>query len=246
MKNMKEEKDKRRPDEIAEDNFLEEMLNKSENSETSLPRQKSIKNYIKLRLLSQRRWYEEKATSSKKFFINNQKVIIILGAIIPLIVALGSVFEIVNDYSAIISAFISAVIAIIAGIDKLLQPQTSWYNYRASEEILKKEEWLYLYKAGPYHDLTPEEAALLLVERVESVISADMANFIRNSEKQQENKTSETTLPTQIIDNDTLDDITEKRLEKQDDNENEEDTTEKNDTNTPNDEKKDSNNEKTE
>jgi hypothetical protein len=39
------------------------------------------------------------------------------------------------------------------------------------------EESFYLYLAGPYRGLSPADAQVLLVERVEGMIAADIARF---------------------------------------------------------------------
>ena len=131
--------------------------------------------YLKERVETQRKWYETKASMNKKTFLTYQTYIIILGALIPVLVAFEVVVPDLKEWGGPITAAISAVIAIIAGLDKLRQPQPNWFNYRANEETIKKEEWLYKYKAGQYRDLSAQEANRLLVERVESIISADIA-----------------------------------------------------------------------
>lgn len=131
--------------------------------------------YLNERVTTQRKWYEQKANENKQQFVSYQTKIIILGAIIPVLVAFESVFPCLKEYSGPIAAVISAIIAVYAGLDKLNQPQPNWFNYRANEEAMKKEEWFHQYKAGPYRDLTENEANTLLVERIENIISSDIA-----------------------------------------------------------------------
>jgi hypothetical protein len=140
--------------------------------------------YLQNRLKDQLTWYDTKATFNKRVFMNFQMTIIILGAVIPLVVVLAPIGRhlfptLPFGLTGAISAIISATISIIAGIDKLTQPQTNWYNYRAVEENLKKEEWFYKFKAGGYKGLDEKEASIVLVERVESIIAADIARFIQ-------------------------------------------------------------------
>lgn len=134
-----------------------------------------MNDYIQERVKAQREWYEKKANENKKTFLSYQTIIIILGATIPVMVAFESVFSWLEEYGGPISAVISAAISIYAGLDKLKQPQPNWFNYRTNEEILKKEEWLYKYKAGPYKNQNDEDASVAFVERIESIISADIA-----------------------------------------------------------------------
>lgn len=137
-----------------------------------------INEYVEQRLKHQQQWYEEHASTNKRMFMRYQAVIIVLGALIPVVVVLGETYTMTN-ISGPLSAAISAVISILAGIDKLQQPQTNWFNYRSNEEALKKEQWMYLFNAGPYDGLARIDADRLLVERVESIISADIARFTK-------------------------------------------------------------------
>ena len=139
--------------------------------------------YIEQRVKKQREWYEAKANANKKTFLAYQTYIIILGALIPVLVAFEVVVPELKDWGGPITALISAVIAVIAALDKLRQPQPNWFNYRANEETIKKEEWLYKYRAGQYRGLGDQEANRLLVERVESIISADIARITNLKEE---------------------------------------------------------------
>ncbi len=135
-----------------------------------------MKDYLENRLKDQKEWYRRSANANKKMFFNYQTVIIFLGAIIPIIVVLENAFgPLMMKWGSIATAIIAATISIYAGLDKLKQPQPNWFNYRANEEMIKKEEWCYKYKVGVYSGLSDDEANKLLVERVESIISADIA-----------------------------------------------------------------------
>lgn len=145
---------------------------------------KKMEEYLNERVQKQRTWYEKKANKNKKRFISYQTVIIVLGAVIPVVVVFEAIIPGLDSYGGAITAVISAIIAIYAGLDKLKRPQPNWFNYRANEESIKKEEWLFKYKAGPYKNLSDEESDILLVERVESIISADITRM--NNEKRRE------------------------------------------------------------
>jgi len=133
---------------------IEEKFNQKENKrEINL-----LTTYLKDRLVGQQKWYEGKATQNKKEFMRFQKVVIILSALIPIQVILCKAFGKIdffgwfsfdfNEHSALISACISAGLAVIAGLDKLKNPQTVWYNYRANEENLKKEFYMCIHEVG--------------------------------------------------------------------------------------------------
>ncbi len=136
-----------------------------------------MNDYLKERVEKQREWYEIKASRNKKTFFTYQTIIIILGALIPVLVTFEGAVPQLKLWAGPITALIAAVIAVIAGLDKLGQPQPNWFNYRANEETIKKEEWLYKCRAGQYRGLGDQEANRLLVERIESVVSADIARI---------------------------------------------------------------------
>ncbi|TDI86430.1 MAG: DUF4231 domain-containing protein [Caldithrix sp.] len=153
-----------------------------------------IAQYIEERLTAQQAWYEKKASANKRVFMNNQTTVIILGALIPLIVVFEPVFK-MDGWTGPLSAVIAAFIVILTGLDKLNQPQANWFNYRANEEMLKKEEWMYKFKAGPYRGVEPTEIDKVLVERVESVISSDIARFAQAEYKKDKSKDKPLTPP---------------------------------------------------
>ena len=149
-----------------------------------------MNDYLEERVKKQRDWYEVKANENKKTFISYQTVIIVLGALIPVLVAFESVIPVLKNYGGPITALISAIIVIYAGLDKLKQPQPNWFNYRANEESIKKEEWFYQYKAGPYKGVGENEAKILFIERIEGIISSDIARTTSVTEKKDENNGS--------------------------------------------------------
>ncbi len=130
--------------------------------------------YLTERVEKQQLWYEARANKSKKRFMRNQSLIIVLGAVIPLSVTVCSIYGWTNE-GAIFSALVSSIISIVAGLDKLNQPQTAWYNSRAYEESIKKEAWFYKYRAGDYNGLNDRSAQVRFIENVEGIISADIA-----------------------------------------------------------------------
>ena len=145
-----------------------------------------MEEYLEDRVEAQRKWYELKANKNKSEFFSNQTIIIILGALIPVLIAFESVSTTLKDYGGPITAIISAVIAVIAGLDKLKQPQLNWFNYRANEEAIKKEEWFHKYRAGPYRGLPDKEAEKVFIERIESIIASDIARITSIVDKVEE------------------------------------------------------------
>ena len=134
-------------------------------------------NYIKDRLEDQRKWYGHKANENKKKHHILQILIISSGALIPIINSIPYL----DVETRIISSILGGIVIIITGMTQLKKYQENWIQYRTTEEILKKEKFLYLNNAGEYSNLNEDEKHQLLVERTESVISNQNVNFFCNS-----------------------------------------------------------------
>ncbi|MDM8547734.1 DUF4231 domain-containing protein [Candidatus Venteria ishoeyi] len=153
-----------------------------------------IRHYIQQRLRYQQHWYERQASKNKRSFMRIQSIIIFLSLLIPMVVVTEPIvtlflnewmlaysqMELPMSWASIATALLSSLIAMLAGMEKLRQPQTHWFNYRANEETLKKEEWMFRLRVGAYANLPLQRAERLLVERVEGVISSDIARFVQN------------------------------------------------------------------
>jgi hypothetical protein len=163
------------------------------------PKPSPFARYLEQRLRPQRRWYERKATRCKRWSMGLQSAVIVLSAMIPLIVVSEPLLNPILDgwlsevfapnhlpvtWGALATALLSTCVMLLAGLEKLWQPQSQWFNYRANEEMLKKEEWLYLYRVGPYQGLDAVKAGRLLIERAEALISSDLDRFVSQRQTQ--------------------------------------------------------------
>jgi hypothetical protein len=164
------------------------------------PKPSPFARYLQQRLRPQRRWYELKASRYKRWSMGLQSAVILLSALIPLIVVSEPAFNSLLDawlgahfshrlsvtWGGLATAMLSTVVMLLAGLEKLWQPHTLWFNYRTTEELLKKEEWLYLYRVGPYQDLDAMKAGRLLIERTEALISANLDHFVTQRQSHNE------------------------------------------------------------
>lgn len=129
--------------------------------------------YLEDRLTEQMKWYETKANENKSRFQIFQTVIIIASVIIPIVNLIDfATFEI-----RIISSVLGGTVAGVTAFIQLKKYQENWLLYRATEENLKKEKYLFLYDAGPYSDAIDDNRKKILVERVESIISSETSQF---------------------------------------------------------------------
>lgn len=125
------------------------------------------KEYIKLRIDDQIKWYSDKAKANKCLYNWTKIAIIVFSAIIPLIAGLSFV----DSAKDIILGLLGTIIAIIAGISGLLKFQEKWTEYRATSETLKHEKMLFLTKTTPYNK--KDESFEILVTTVENLISKE-------------------------------------------------------------------------
>ena len=144
--------------------------------------------YFMKRYMEQVTWYDKKAVANKKIFMWYQRIVIFLGALIPIIVAVGGYISWIKEYSGLISAIISGIIAVVAALDKLQQPMSNWYNYRNIAENLKKEGHYYDFKIPPYNkDLSDMARTRLFVERVEGTVASDINRFLQGTKEKDDN-----------------------------------------------------------
>jgi hypothetical protein len=129
--------------------------------------------YKEKRLQEQINWHSKKARHNKIRFRAYQIVTLVASAIIPII----NVANIGDFQTRIISSIISGIIAVSTGITQLEKYQENWILYRTSTELLKKEKFFFENSAGEYSNLGDKEKNKLLVERVESIVSAETSKY---------------------------------------------------------------------
>jgi hypothetical protein len=157
---------------------VEDNHNEKKNQET---------NYKETRLQEQIAWHSEKAKHNKLRFRMYQIVILIASAIIPIINVGSAETNIANYQTRIISSIIGAVIVVITGITQLEKYQENWILYRTSTELLKKEKYFFENNVGEYSNIGEEERNKLLVERVESIVSAETSKYFTTHQPSQKN-----------------------------------------------------------
>lgn len=157
-------------------------------SENDVLERQYAESYIANRLEAEREYYDNGADAFKRKYMSNQTVIIICGAIIPIITVFETAFDdykVFTDWhlGSIANAIIAAVIAIIAGVDKLHQTQSRWNIMRYCAQMLRREEQLYRNRVGGYGKKTEKEAKQLLVKRTEDILYYDIASTLQFTQK---------------------------------------------------------------
>jgi Protein of unknown function (DUF4231) len=129
--------------------------------------------YKKERLEDQINWHSKKARHNKVMFRLYQIITLVASAIIPVI----NVSNIGDFQTRITSSIISAIIAVSTSITQLEKYQENWILYRTNTELLKKEKFFFENNAGEYSNLADNERNKLLVEKVESIVSAETSKY---------------------------------------------------------------------
>jgi len=142
--------------------------------------------YIKTRLDEQIKWYDDKSIHARKIYKRLQTWEIIFAASIPFLSGYVSNHWLVPFTIALFGS----VIVITASIARLGGYHENWMQYRATCELLRHEKYLYLTGTNPYEG----QSFHLLVERVESIISAENINWsqLASSSSNSNNKKSNT------------------------------------------------------
>ena len=102
-----------------------------------------------------------------------QIITLFVSAIIPVI----NVTDFADFPIRILSSVLAAIIAVATGISQLEKYQENWILYRTNSELLKKEKFFYESNAGEYSNLSEDDRNRLLVERVESLVSAETSKY---------------------------------------------------------------------
>jgi hypothetical protein len=132
--------------------------------------------YLSDRLEDQIKWHSAKARENKKKFHWLQIIIIVSGALIPLFSAFG-VSESLQNYTGLVTAILGVTIVIVTAFIQMFKYQENWILYRNTSELLKKEKYFYLNDVGIYSTFDSQEKKRMLVERVETFVSAETSKY---------------------------------------------------------------------
>jgi hypothetical protein len=132
------------------------------------------------RLDDQIEWYDRHSARQRRFFYFLKVVTIVAAASIPLLAVISPN----SGWDKIVPSLLGGLIVVIEGIQQLFQLHDSWILYRSTCESLRSEKYLYLGNAGPY--AAAQNPHALLAERVESLVSQEMASWISSQQSSQQ------------------------------------------------------------
>jgi hypothetical protein len=140
--------------------------------------------YLKDRLQEQLDYHSKASKENKKKFYSLQFLIILTSALIPIV----NVVSPAGDALRLISSIFGGIIVVTTSLLQLHKYHENWITFRSTQELLKREKYLYLNDAGDYSNIEPEKKKRLLVENVESIVSSETSRYF-TIHKTDQNKT---------------------------------------------------------
>ena len=132
--------------------------------------------YIESRVEDQLRYYKGAATRNKNIHLRMQTAIIVFGLLVPVVANLqADVFPSGADGKTMTITVFSLALACLTGLVNFRKYGDLWLAFRTTEELLKKELFLYQTQSGPYND--NGAAFPRFVEAIEATISVEHERF---------------------------------------------------------------------
>jgi hypothetical protein len=129
--------------------------------------------YLNDRLQEQLDYHSKASKENKKKFYSLQFIIILTSALIPIV----NVVSPAGDALRLISSILGGIIVVSTSLMQLHKYHENWITFRSTQELLKREKYLYLNDAGEYANIEPEKKKRLLVENTESIVSSETSRY---------------------------------------------------------------------
>jgi len=156
------------------------------------------KGFLKARWLDQIKWLDGKADGAQWRYYGLRLTTIVGGVLAPALFAASTS----GGTSAgagrfhVAAVIVSLVVGASAAIEEFFHFGDRWRNYRLTAELLKREGWMLLELAGPYHHHNYADHAAAFpqfTERVESLLSHDLTVFLGRIAREPETHTGSST-----------------------------------------------------
>lgn len=131
--------------------------------------------YIKSRVEDQLGFYERAANRNKNIHLRMQTTIIVFGLLVPVVANLQMDYPSGADIKTITITVLSLALACLTGLANFRKYGDLWLAFRTTEELLKKELFLFRTQSGPYKDNAT--AFSRFVQAIEATISVEHERF---------------------------------------------------------------------
>jgi hypothetical protein len=127
--------------------------------------------YIKTRVDYKTEAYRKKGERYRWSYLITASVAAIAAATVPVLINL-------KEVPSLVPTLLSLLVTILVGLEGLFHLREHWKNYDLMKSFLRQEACLFEAGAGAYRGKTPQDAFVLLVERVEEGIAKERAQTI--------------------------------------------------------------------
>lgn len=121
-------------------------------------------------------WADGKAITAKSRYQWMRALTVVGGAIVPVLVNVDWPDA---TWTKLATTLISIVVVLMVSLESVFHYREQWVNYRATEQYLRKEYFLFTTKEGMYRDKNEPDAFILFVEHVENSIEAENASTLQ-------------------------------------------------------------------
>ena len=135
------------------------------------------KAYLEERVEGQLAYYEKASGRAKRTYVGFQGSIILLAVVVPVLVNLQPIWG-KMDFTLelrVLTTVMSLLLAVLSGLLSFRKYGELWLSYRATEELLKQEKYLFLARAGRYAG--NQSAFEDFVSAIEGIVSGEHSKF---------------------------------------------------------------------
>jgi len=138
--------------------------------------------YLKTRVDFKTEAYRKKGDRYRWVYLTTASVAAMAAAAVPVLINFPGV-------PSIVPTLLSLLVTILVALEGVFHPREHWKNYDLMKSFLRQEACLFEAGAGAYRAKTPDDAFVLLVERVEDGIAKERVQTIemRTSRAPEEN-----------------------------------------------------------
>ncbi len=133
----------------------------------------TAKQYIAERFNGQLSWYDKTATKMKKQAQYMRATAVIGGALVPALINFG------GEWVKIPATIVSLIVGLMVSLETVYHFSDQWPIYRSTEQLLRREYYLFTTGRGIYEGKDSVEAHKQFVERVEQAIDNETNTTIR-------------------------------------------------------------------
>jgi len=119
----------------------------------------------------QQEYHSQKARRYKRSHQVLQIIIVVGALIVPVLLT-------VDGVPTIVPTLVSILVAIATGLENVFKYGENWIAFRRTSELIKREQRMYIARAGDYATGNPFD---LFVQRIEAALSEQNQTFVQSN-----------------------------------------------------------------